>query len=61
MNEGLEIRTKINDSYRSIESYLHLIFIKIETIKKSKENALLVYKVATKHQSIDERLEALNF
>jgi hypothetical protein len=32
------------------------IFIKIETIK-IEENALQAYKVATKHQSIDERLE----
>lgn len=60
MNEGLEIRTKINDSYRSIESYLHLAdFYKNRDYQKSKENALLAYKVATKHQSIDERLEAL--
>lgn len=62
MNEGLEIRTKIKDSYGSIESYLHLAdFYKNRDYQKSKENALLAYKVATKHQSIDERLEALEF
>jgi tetratricopeptide (TPR) repeat protein len=62
MNEGLEIRTKINDSYGSIESYLHLAdFYKNRDYQKSKENALQAYKVATKHQSIDERLEALEF
>jgi hypothetical protein len=56
MNEGLEIRTKINDSYRSIESYLHFTdFYKNRDYQKSKENAQ-AYKVATKHQSIDERL-----
>jgi hypothetical protein len=55
--KGLEIRTKINDSYGSIESYLHLAdFYKNRDYQKSK-NALQAYKVATKHQSIDERLE----
>ena len=60
MNQGLAIRKKINDSYGSIESYLHLAdFYKDRDYQKSKENALQAYKVATKYQSIDERLEAL--
>ncbi|TDE01103.1 tetratricopeptide repeat-containing sensor histidine kinase [Flavobacterium sandaracinum] len=60
MNQGLAIRKKINDSYGSIESYLHLAdFYKDRDNQKSKENALQAYKVATKYQSIDERLEAL--
>ena len=62
MNQGLAIRKKINDSYGSIESYLHLAdFYKDRDHQKSKENALQAYKVATKYQSIDERLEALEF
>jgi hypothetical protein len=60
MNEGLEIRTKINDSYRVLKAIcIWPIFYKNRDYQKSKENALLAYKVATKHQSIDERLEAL--
>ncbi|TDE03872.1 hypothetical protein E0F98_10230 [Flavobacterium hiemivividum] len=60
MNQGLAIRTKINDSYGSIKSYLHLAdFYKNRDYQKSKQSALQAYKVATKHQSIDERLEAL--
>ncbi|WP_245712027.1 tetratricopeptide repeat-containing sensor histidine kinase [Flavobacterium gillisiae] len=62
MNQALTIRTKINDSYGSIMSYLHLAdFYKNRDYQKSKENALQAYKAATKHQSIDERLEALEF
>jgi signal transduction histidine kinase len=60
MNEGLAIRTKISDSYGSIESHLHLAeFYENRDYQKAKENALQAYKLATKHQSIDERLEAL--
>ncbi|OAB25200.1 hypothetical protein SAMN05444395_101155 [Flavobacterium fryxellicola] len=62
MNQALVIRTSINDSYGSIESYLHLAdFYQNRDYQKSKENALQAYKVATKYQSIDERLEALEF
>ena len=62
MNQGLAIRKKINDSYGSIESHLHLAdFYQNRDQQKSKENALQAYKVATKYQSIDERLEALEF
>ncbi|WP_245712056.1 tetratricopeptide repeat-containing sensor histidine kinase [Flavobacterium gillisiae] len=60
MNQALAIRTKINDSYGSIKSYLHLAdFYQNRDYQKSKENALEAYKVATKYKSIDERLEAL--
>jgi signal transduction histidine kinase len=60
MNQALVIRTKINDSYGSIKSYLHLAdFYQNRDHQKSKENALEAYKVATKYKSIDERLEAL--
>lgn len=62
MNESLAIRTRINDSYGSIASYLHLAdFYQNRDHQKSKENALQAYKAATKYQSIDERLEALEF
>ncbi|MGZ9735081.1 tetratricopeptide repeat-containing sensor histidine kinase [Flavobacterium sp. GNP002] len=62
MNKALVIRTRINDSYGSIESHLHLAdFYQNRDHQKSKENALQAYKVATKYQSIDERLEALGF
>ncbi|OXG01590.1 hypothetical protein BC749_104125 [Flavobacterium araucananum] len=60
MNEALQIRKDITDIYGSIESYLHLAdYYAIKDIKKSNNNALLAYKAATKLNSVDERLEAL--
>ncbi|MCM0668148.1 ATP-binding protein [Flavobacterium tyrosinilyticum] len=60
MIEGLKIRIDTKDIYGSIESYLHLAdFYSKKDIYKSDENALLAYKAATKINSIDERLEAL--
>ena len=62
MNQALAIRTSINDSYGSIESYLHLAdYYQNKDYQKSKGYALHAYDEATKHQSIDERLEALAF
>ncbi|MFV8333153.1 tetratricopeptide repeat-containing sensor histidine kinase [Flavobacterium sp. GSP14] len=62
MNQALVIRTNINDSYGSIESYLHLAdYYQNKDYQKSKVNALHAYDEATKQQSIDERLEALSF
>ena len=62
MNQALAIRTRINDSYGSIASYLHLAeYYQNKDSQKSKENALHAYDEATKHQNIDERLEALGF
>jgi len=60
MTEGLNIRIDRQDTYGSIESYLHLAdYYSKKNVKKSDENALLAYKVATDINSIDERLEAL--
>lgn len=62
MNQALAIRISINDSYGSIESYLHLAdYYQNKEYQKSKVNALHAYDEATKQQSIDERLEALAF
>ena len=62
MNQALAIRISINDSYGSIESYLHLAdYYQNKEYQKSKLNALHAYDEATKQQSIDERLEALAF
>jgi signal transduction histidine kinase len=62
MNQALAIRTSIKDSYGSIESYLHLAdYYQNKDYQKSKRFALHAYDEATKHQSIDERLEALAF
>ena len=62
MNQALTMRIDRSDSYGSIESYLHLAdFYKGRDYQKSKENAVQAYAVATKYQSIDERLEALAF
>lgn len=62
MNQALVIRTRINDSYGSIESYLHLAdYYQNKDSQRSEENALHAYDEATKQQSIDERLEALSF
>lgn len=62
MHQSLSIRNDLEDSYGSIESYLHFAaFFKDTNYPKSKENALQAYTLATKHNSIDERLEALGF
>lgn len=60
MNEALQTRNKFKDTYGSIESYLHLAdYYAKKDIQKSNENALMAYKTATKLNSVDERLEAL--
>lgn len=60
MNEALQTRNKLEDYYGSIESYLHLAdYYAKKDIQKSNENALMAYKTATKLNSVDERLEAL--
>jgi signal transduction histidine kinase len=60
MNKALQIRNEIKDSYGSIESYLHLAdYYSKKDIQKSDENAFAAYNVATKLNSVDERLEAL--
>lgn len=60
MNEGLQIRKKTEDTYGSIESYLHLAdYYSKKNLQKSDENALQAYQIATKLNSVDERLEAL--
>ena len=60
MTEGLKIRIDNEDNYGSIESYLHLAdYYSKRDPKKSDENATLAYNAATKLNSIDERLEAL--
>ncbi|WP_307777151.1 tetratricopeptide repeat-containing sensor histidine kinase [Flavobacterium panacis] len=60
MDNALQLKNEIKDGYGSIESYLHLAdYYSKKDIKKSDENALLAYKTATKLNSVDERLEAL--
>ncbi|MEP6805396.1 MAG: ATP-binding protein, partial [Flavobacterium sp.] len=60
MNEALQKRNELNESYGSIQSYLHLAdYYAKKDIKKSNENALMAYNISTKLNSIDERLEAL--
>jgi signal transduction histidine kinase len=60
MNEALQTRNELEDTYRSIESYLHLAdYYAKKDIHKSNQNALTAYNIATKLNSIDERLEAL--
>ena len=60
MNQALTIRNKINDSYGSIESYLHLAeYYQGVNMQKSKEYALKGYQAATINNSIDERLRSL--
>lgn len=62
MKESLTIRKKNKDHYGSIENYLHLAeFYKDKNLSASKENALLAYEAATKTNSVDERLKALEF
>ena len=60
MNEGLKIRQETEDIYGSIESYLHLAeYYSKKNANKSDENALAAFSIATKLNSVDERLEAL--
>lgn len=61
MNQGLKIRNT-SDSYGSIESYLHLSdYFKNFNPQKSNEYAKTAYRIATEHNSIDERLKSLAF
>ncbi len=60
MKDALKTRTEFKDTYGSIESYLHIAdYYAKKDIQKSDENALLAYNTATKLNSVDERLEAL--
>lgn len=60
MNESLQIKQKIKDTYGSIECYLYIAdYYSKKDIQKSDDNALAAYNAATKLNSIDERLEAL--
>ena len=60
MDEALQKRNEIKDTYGSIESYLHLAdYYSKKDIQKSDENAFAAYNIATKLNSVDERLEAL--
>ena len=60
MNEALQTRKEIKETYGSIESYLHLAdYYAKKDIQKSDENAFAAYNIATQLNSIDERLEAL--
>ncbi|WP_281232383.1 tetratricopeptide repeat-containing sensor histidine kinase [Flavobacterium gelatinilyticum] len=62
MTESLALRKQINDSYGSIESYLHLAeYYSHTNRKKSNESALIAYRIATETNSVDERLKALSF
>lgn len=60
MKTALLTKNKIKDAYGSIESYLHLAdYYTKKDIQKSDENAFAAYNIATKLNSVDERLEAL--
>ncbi len=62
MTESLKLREENNDSYGSIESYLHLAEFYAKTnIQKSNENAKRAYEISTNQNSVDERLKALSF
>ncbi|WP_427874827.1 tetratricopeptide repeat-containing sensor histidine kinase [Flavobacterium sp. MMS24-S5] len=62
MNEALQLRTKADDLYGSIESYLHLAeYYSKNNLQKTNEYAKKAYDIATKFNSIDERLRALSF
>ncbi|PTT08929.1 ATP-binding protein [Flavobacterium sp. HMWF030] len=60
MKDALHTRTKFKDTYGSIQSYLHLAdYYAKKDLQKSDENAHAAYNTATKLNSVDERLEAL--
>ncbi len=61
LNEGLKLRTQINDEYGTIGSYLHFAeFYSKKNISKSNEYAKKAYETATSFNSVDERLKALS-
>jgi signal transduction histidine kinase len=62
MKKSLKLRNQEDDSYGSIESNLHLAeyYVKIDA-EKSNRFAETAYQIATKFNSIDERLKALSF
>ncbi|WP_394773452.1 ATP-binding protein [Flavobacterium sp.] len=62
LNEGLQLRNNIDDTYGKIESNLHLAEYYSKTNpEKSHQFAKISYQIATKLHSIDERLESLSF
>lgn len=62
MDQALAIRKQLDDSYGSIESYLHFAeYYKESNSSKSKENALNAYVLAQKCTSTYEQLEALSY
>lgn len=62
MNEGYQLRKQVDDFYGSIESNLHLAeFYSKTDSKKSNQYAQSAYEIATKFNSVDERLKALAF
>ena len=62
INEGYKIRDHTEDFYGSIESNLHLAEYYSKTdIQKSNQYANSAYEIATRFNSIDERLKALSF
>jgi signal transduction histidine kinase len=62
MQEGYQLRKQNDDFYGSIESNLHLAeyFLKTDS-KKSNQYAQAAYEIATRFNSVDERLKALSF
>jgi signal transduction histidine kinase/tetratricopeptide (TPR) repeat protein len=62
MYEGYQIRKQIDDFHGSIESNLHLAEYYLKTdSKKSNQYSQSAYEIATKFNSVDERLKALSF
>ncbi|WP_264544544.1 MULTISPECIES: tetratricopeptide repeat-containing sensor histidine kinase [Flavobacterium] len=60
MQDALAMSDKENDSYGRIESYLYLSEYYLPyNLQKSRSFAQQAYKESTKHNSVDERLEAL--
>jgi signal transduction histidine kinase len=62
ITKSLELRKQAGDDYGSIESYFHLAdYFSASDRDKSNRYALTAYQIATKFNSIDERLRALSF
>ncbi|WP_317048303.1 tetratricopeptide repeat-containing sensor histidine kinase [Flavobacterium araucananum] len=62
MQNSFNLRNKIDDTYGNIESNLHLAEYYSKTNSdKSHQYAKTSYQIATKFNSIDERLKALSF
>jgi signal transduction histidine kinase len=61
LKQSLQMRLKIKDDFGTVTSYLHLSeYHEKNNVSEAKQYAVEAYKIATKINSVDDRLLALN-